>query len=96
MAQGFATLTAVTAAKGTKKQPKPHKFKLEEFHLGHLLSGGGRKKKQSQKTMLAIVKALAGAHRAKVTIPGEGYNPKLDPYGGPAIEPHDPKYPGNS
>lgn len=77
----------------TKKNRKPKKFSIDNFHLGSLL-GFKKVKKQTQQQMLNIVKLIAGATKAKVLMPGEGNNPNLDPYGGPAIKPHDPNYKG--
>jgi hypothetical protein len=95
--QAIASLNATNQSIANKKRVKPTQFELESFHVGQILQWGGQKRpkrRQTQKEMLSIIKMIAGATKAKVTIPGEGYSPNLDPYGGPAIKPHDPNYKG--
>lgn len=93
--QAIASLNATYQSIHSGKRVKPQQFELDTFHLGQILRYEGKKppkRKQTQKEMLSIIQMIAGANKAKVTIPGQGFNPNLDPYGGPAIKPHDPNY----
>jgi hypothetical protein len=95
--QALASLSATNQTIASKKRVKAPQLELESFHLGQILHWDGQKrpkKRQTQKEMLSIIKMIAGVTKAKVTIPGEGYSPHLDPYGGPAVKAHDPNYKG--
>lgn len=85
--QALSALQAQVAATKGKRIPKVKKFELEQFHLGEILKWGGKrpKRKQTQQEMLAIVRMIAGATKATITKVGEGFDPTLDLYGGPAL-----------